>query len=825
MNMFRHTSLCALALCITAAAAPAQDLYDTTVLRNLSFQFHDANWWTLLQQNYSSQTHILADLTVEDVTYPDVGVRIRGSSSYTMLPPGSEKVSLRVKMDLVHLAQTLMGYGTINLNNSYGDPTFCREVAYQNILAEHMPAGRANHVTVSLNGANWGVYANIQQWNRELLRDWFEDETGLRIKVPSNSVGPGLSYVGSDPLNYTSDYEIKGGGGLAAPWGALISICNVVTNGSTSNWEQSIDEFVAIDPSIRAVVLENLYGDVDSYINKGSDFVVYRDPLDGRAHIQQTDANETFRADNWSATHGFGDSNKPFLSHVLSVPELRQRYMAHLRSVLQGFTWTNLDQQLSAYRNLIDAAVQADPKKLYSYQDYQTNFTNTVSIGGSTVIGIQEFVTQRGVLVNQNAEVSAQGPQISSVAHSPAFPNPGESTWVTAQVDTSGGVVGVQLHYRLTPGRFLATPMFDDGGHSDGVAGDGVYGAQVPVNGTGGQKVAYYVSAEATNTYGSLSFSPQNPEIMPHELSFSYGPSGIRITEYLYFGADGEFIEFTNTSAASINMTGWSYDDNSATPGTIDLSAAGILAPGESVVLTDVDQASFMAAWGLSGVTVIDGNLAAGLARNDQINVFDANDQLVERLDFGDEQYVGSIRAQHQSGKFCAESLGDNDIYSWTLSEVGDAWGSWASAGGSVGSPGSYTGVNCDPTLGTNYCVVNQNESGTQATISALGSGTVADQDITLQVADANPSKPGLFFYGTGALQVPLDNGFLCAAAPHVRITPVLVADSSGAASLSLDFQDPYASGLVAGNTLYLQFWYRDAGTSNLSDGLLIPLN
>ena len=76
--MLSKTLFTALVLCATSAATEAQDLYDTTVLRSLNFTFHDANWWTLLEQNYDSQTNILADLEVEGTVYPDVGVRIRG---------------------------------------------------------------------------------------------------------------------------------------------------------------------------------------------------------------------------------------------------------------------------------------------------------------------------------------------------------------------------------------------------------------------------------------------------------------------------------------------------------------------------------------------------------------------------------------------------------------------------------------------------------------------------------------------------------------------------------------------------------------------------
>lgn len=85
-----------------AVSVPAQDLYDTSVLRSFNLTFHDANWLTLLRNNWASETLILADLEVDGVVYPDVGVRIRGNTSYTGLPFGSEKFSLKIKMDHVH---------------------------------------------------------------------------------------------------------------------------------------------------------------------------------------------------------------------------------------------------------------------------------------------------------------------------------------------------------------------------------------------------------------------------------------------------------------------------------------------------------------------------------------------------------------------------------------------------------------------------------------------------------------------------------------------------------------------------------------------------
>lgn len=160
------------------------------------------------------------------------------------------------------------------------------------------------------------------------------------------------------------------------------------------------------------------------------------------------------------------------------------------------------------------------------------------------------------------------------------------------------------------------------------------------------------------------------------------------ISEWMYSGTDGEFIEFTNIGPAAIDMTGWSFDDDSQVPGTIDLSAYGVVAAGQSVILTEVDATAFATAWGLSGVSVIGGN-AANLGRNDQINLYDASSALVDQLSFGDQTYAGTPRTQNKSCNIPASDYGFTEAQTgWVLASAGDSYGSWASASGDIASPG-----------------------------------------------------------------------------------------------------------------------------------------
>jgi hypothetical protein len=696
MNLCRVGPVAAIVAC--ASPVFAQDFYDTTVLRTVNIQFHSTNWLNLLRQNYQSQTNILADITVDGVTYPSCGVRIRGNTSYSALPAGSQKYSLNIEMDAVDEDQAVMGYKNLNFNNGFHDPTFCREVLYNNYVAQFIPNPRANHVVVTLNGQNWGVYINVQQFDKAMLSQWFADTDGMRVKCANNPSGPGLRYNGPNASGYTG-YEIKNDGGLADPWGALIAVCNSVTNEPLATWK-NIDPIFAIDPSIWSVVMENLLTDDDSYVHKGADFMVYRNPTDERAYLLQTDANETFTQFNWSPTLNFTASAKPVLSRVLAVAELRQRYMAHYRATKQDLNWSYFGPKAFELRDRIAAAVQADPKKLYSYTLFQNNFTSTVQLpysgpAGGTLIGIQQFVDQRVTYLNSNAELSALGPVISEVSASSDTPDPDDAVSITASVaPSSSGISRVDLYYRVNPTEVYQSVQMTSNG-------SGGYATLLPINATPGQQVQYYVGAVSANSYLSRSFHPTRTEWAPLELEYTFGGGGgVKITEWMYSGGSGEFIEFTNMSPDPVDLAGWSFDDDHQTPGAFDLSAFGIIAPGESVVITEAAASAFRTAWGLGAGVKIIGDLGVSsgnnLSRNDQVNLYDAQDGLIDRLTYGDQTFAGTIRTQNTSGQTCRQNLGTNDPTLWTLSTVGDSFGTFASSTGDRGTPGSYNAVSCD---------------------------------------------------------------------------------------------------------------------------------
>lgn len=172
----------------------------------------------------------------------------------------------------------------------------------------------------------------------------------------------------------------------------------------------------------------------------------------------------------------------------------------------------------------------------------------------------------------------------------------------------------------------------------------------------------------------------------------SAAQAAMEITEWLYQGTVDdvpEFIEFTNTGPGAVNMSGWSFDDDSAVAFTFDLSGFGEVAPGESVILTDVTDAEFRTLWGLGAGVKVVGGLNANLGRNDAMNLFDAGGSLVDTLAYGDQNFPGTARPRYATVNVPAADYDKTVIQtSWVLATVGDAFGSWQNPNGDIGSPG-----------------------------------------------------------------------------------------------------------------------------------------
>lgn len=284
---------------------PGGRLYDPAAFRTIFIDFESPDWEAELADFYNTDVEVPATMTVDGVQYPGVGVHFRGASSFFMVPAGRKR-SLNVSMDFTDPKQRLYGAKTLNLLNSNGDPSLMSSVLYSAIAREHIPAPRANHARVVINGESWGVYVNVEQFNQEFVDENFpsakaakdganpatkDPGNGARWKVKGSPGGDsGLAYSGEDVDEYKRRYQIKSKDS-EKDWQDLISLCHILSTAPLDKLEAQLKPVLDIEGALWFLALDNALANSDGYWVRASDYSIYKDPR-GVFHLVPHDMNE-----------------------------------------------------------------------------------------------------------------------------------------------------------------------------------------------------------------------------------------------------------------------------------------------------------------------------------------------------------------------------------------------------------------------------------------------------------------------------------------------------------------------------------------------------
>ncbi len=275
-----------------AKSYPDASLFEPTVLRTLFLDFESEDWEAELSDFHNTDVDVPCTLTVDGKTYPNVGVHFRGASSYMMIGSGHKR-SLNLSTDLVDDEQRLYGAKTLNLLNAHEDPSFMSSILYAHLARQHIPAPKANFVKVVINGESWGIYASLEQFNRDFIEENFGTAKGARWKVKgSPQAAAGLDYTGEDLEPYQRRYQIKNGDD-EDDWNALVELCRVLTETPIDELEQALTPIFDIDGALWFLALDNALVNCDGYWIRSSDYNLYRDP-EGVFHLIPHDMNESF---------------------------------------------------------------------------------------------------------------------------------------------------------------------------------------------------------------------------------------------------------------------------------------------------------------------------------------------------------------------------------------------------------------------------------------------------------------------------------------------------------------------------------------------------
>ncbi len=407
--------------------AESAGLYDGKTLRTLFIDFENANWEKELEEFHGTDVDVPAALTADGKTYPGVGVHFRGMSSYMMVSAGNKR-SLNVSLDLTEKKQRLDGYKSLNLLNAHEDGSFMSSALYSEIARKHLPAPKANFVRVVINGENWGVYVNQQQFNKDFIQENYRTGKGARWKVRGSPMGQGgLDYAGEDLGEYKRRYTMKDG--KDEDWKALVKLCKTLSETPAEGLQAALEPMLDIEGALWFLALDCALMNGDGYWIRASDYTIYRDK-GGKFHVIPGDMNEAFRGVGGPGgpfggrpggqgfpggpqgipggpqgqsgpdglpggrpgmpfpgmptmpkvdgvkldpLTGLDDAKKPLRSKLLAVPALRASYLAKVRTIAEeDLDWKNLGPVVAGYRAVIEKELAADTRKLSTMEEFET---------------------------------------------------------------------------------------------------------------------------------------------------------------------------------------------------------------------------------------------------------------------------------------------------------------------------------------------------------------------------------------------------------------------------------------------------------------------
>lgn len=501
--------------CFFAAnlAAQQKDVFDLSSVKELKIILEEKDWNVILDslKQQGENYRLVGDAFYDGEKYEGVGVRYKGNSSYfSVSKDGYSKLPFNIDINNTHKALKLPGgYNKLKLSNVFRDPSFVREVLSYEIVRRYMPAPKANFIKIHVNDEYFGVYNNTESIEGDFLKAYYGHDKGILFKCdpiwgtktpPECKEGEksSLEYLGKDSLCYMGNYELKSDYG----WKELVDLTFIL-----NHQPEKLDSVLNIDQTLWMLALNMVMVNLDSYTGRFChNYYLYQD--DGGAfHPLIWDLNLSFGGFRYDGINNSPLSNeemqtlspilhyrqknekRPLITKLLADELYRKMYLASIRTILNDYFVNGAYlKRAEEIQLLIDKHVRLDSNKLYSYEAFKQNLHRTAKADKVAIVGIAELMGPRTEYLINHPLINKTAPAIKKTEHLDYK----EFVAFQAQLEEANRA---WLFYRYgSSGAFRRLEMFDDGGHNDQLAQDGVWGATLDAK--TGQNIQYFFVAE-----------------------------------------------------------------------------------------------------------------------------------------------------------------------------------------------------------------------------------------------------------------------------------------------------------------------------------------
>ncbi len=441
-------SVCLLSLASFAQTAPSDSLFNTDQVVTVNITFADPNFWNTLTTYYNNDLGetLMGSVTITDLTgtytYDSVEVDLKGNSTYSH--PGNKK-SFKIDFNDNIGGQKYHGMRKVHFNNCWGDPTFMREkIFFDQCQEQGIKAPRVNYANISMNGTFWGFYNLVEAVDKDFLDRHIDDTAGNLFKAADNfGMGGGggggaeadLLWYGTDQADYYDRYELKTNESVN-DWTDLVDLLDMLNNANDAYFQANFPSQWKWNDLLRALAMDNMYGNLDSYIHSARNYYLYHDSSNTQWNWIHWDANMAFgsypaqgqNAQTLSPT--YVANNRPLMTRIMAIPALRLDYLNIYCALRTNFTNAYLDPRIDSIRTLIEPHVAADPNKQYTLAQFTANITSDITVTGGnppqqTIRGLKSFITARNNSLNGTLDCTTVGlEELASASDLGVYPSP-----------------------------------------------------------------------------------------------------------------------------------------------------------------------------------------------------------------------------------------------------------------------------------------------------------------------------------------------------------------------------------------------------------------
>jgi hypothetical protein len=300
---------------------PSEPLFDDSVLHDVQFQIHSADW-AALQANFRDNTYYPCAFVWRGQVVRNVGIRSRGTGTRDEFKPG-----LRVDFDRYSTDQEFLGLKSLVLDNLLQDASGLKErLAMKLFQRLGIPAPREAHARLFVNNTYIGVYAIVESIDKGFMRrlenldaDGFLFEYRWKDDWWFTPRGPTFDPYQAvfSPVTHEKDAPSV----LYSPIEAFVRVANTSTD-----FAREVVQYLDPLQFLTYLAAELFVAESDGFTGSFgvNNFYLYKKPKQNEFKFIPWDRDNTFHVLGYPIDQNF--SQNALTRRLLEVPEWRAHY-------------------------------------------------------------------------------------------------------------------------------------------------------------------------------------------------------------------------------------------------------------------------------------------------------------------------------------------------------------------------------------------------------------------------------------------------------------------------------------------------------------------